>query len=356
MTTDPLHTEGKYQPCPKCHTSLPVYTGYKTWCDQCGWNLDIPAPPDRQSLFEKLYAARSKKSSQRLFEEMMKGRSLKAVFTPSRLLAFLIACCVHAVTLAFIALGVWLCLFALPSQRILGWFLGVACLFMVWLWFLPRPHKNPTNLIQREQAPMLYQVTRRIAEALGKPPIDDIYWNVTYNASFGQYGWRRKRSLILGLPLLSVLNEEELVALLSHELAHSANDDPNRGFLLGTALYSLASWYQLIHPIYRMRTNDRTPTTMHMSTFTSIFLPIAGLIWVVGYVLSQLLWYDIQRAEYLADWLAAQVSGTNAQFAALDKAQLGETFRNTLKFAYLNRRMGTFFADLKRQIAQVPSR
>jgi heat shock protein HtpX len=356
MTVDQLHTEVKYQPCPQCQKSLPVYIGYKTWCDQCGWNLDTPTKPEHQPLFQKLYASISRKSSQHLFEDMMmKGGPLRVVFTPARLLAFLVASCVHGVTLLLIALGIWLCLAAFPSFRFLGLLLGGFCLFMVWLFLLPRPPKGSATPIAREQAPTMYQVTQRIAQALSSSPVDSIRCDVTYNAAFGQFGWRRKRWLILGVPLLSVLNEQELVALLSHELAHSVNGDPSRGFLLGTALYSLASWYELLHPRTRWHIHAGCAQPL-LFAINIISLPIAGLIWVIGYVLSHLLWYDTQRAEYLADWLAAQVSGTDGILAVLDKTQLRDTFENTLRVAYLKNRMGSFFADLKRRIGQVPPR
>ena len=354
MTSDQLYAEAKYQTCPQCQASLPVYTGYKTWCDQCGWNLDVPKLPDRQSLFNKLYAGISSKSSQHLHEVIMtKGGSLEFTSTPSRWLAFLIAGCVHFVTLSFIVLGIWLLsLAAVPSTRFLGLILGTACLLFVWFLLLPRPARASGTPVPNEVAPTLHQVARQIAQALGGPPVDSIRFSITYNAAFGQFGWRRTPSLILGLPLLSVLSEQELVALLSHELAHDVNGDPSRGFFLGTALDSLSTWYELLRP----RINWETHIPFPLLVINIISLPIAGLIWVIGYSLSTLLWYDIQRAEYLADWLAAQISGTDAMLAVLDKAQLEETFKNDLKFAYLDHRMEGFFADFKRRIAQVPDR
>jgi heat shock protein HtpX len=284
---------------------------------------------------------------------LAKGGSLEFTSPPSRWLAFLIAGCVHFVTLSFIILGIWLLsLAAVPSTRFLGLILGTACLLFVWFLLLPRPARAFGTPIPGEVAPTLHQVTRQIAQALGGPPVDSIRFSITYNAAFGQFGWGRKSSLILGLPLLSVLSEQELVALLSHELAHDVNDDPSRGLILGTALDSLYTWYELLRP----RINWETPIPFVFLVINIICLPIAGLIWVIGYSLSTLLWYDIQRAEYMADWLAAQISGTDAMLAVLDKAQFEETFKNDLKFAYLDHRMEGFFVDFKRRIAQVPDR
>jgi predicted amidophosphoribosyltransferase len=51
------------QPCPGCQAQLPVYAGFPTWCDQCGWNLEPPKTPvwPPPSLIDKLHAAISRK-------------------------------------------------------------------------------------------------------------------------------------------------------------------------------------------------------------------------------------------------------------------------------------------------------
>lgn len=357
MTIEPAHIDSavKEQTCPQCQSAIPVFAGQKTWCDKCGWNLEVPAQPQPRSLLEKLYDSISRKSSQRLFEQMMKGRSLKATLTPAKLLAFLLAGLVHSVTLAFILLGVWLCLFAFPSVRAFGVILGLACLVAVWLLLLPSPPKVKAVSLPRERFPTLYRMADRIAQALDSSPVDIIMYDVHFNASFGQFGWRRKRRLILGLPLFSILQGQEIVALLGHELAHGVNGDPNRGLFLGTALYTLASWYELISPQRRWDTQTGS-VTRELSFLNLISLPLAGLIWLVGYALSQLLWYDGQRAEYLADLLAAQVSGTDAQLSTLDKAHLRETFETSLKFAYIDRKGQNFFQDLRQYMSRVPPR
>lgn len=343
------------QQCPKCQAIIPVYRGYKTWCDKCGWNLEIPDVPPYQTLFEKLYRSISQKSSQHLLEEMLKSKSLEITVTPARALAFLIAGCVHSITLAFVVLGIWLCVFAWSTARFLGILLGIFCFALVWLMLLPRPPKAAANSLPREQFPTLYQVTDRIAQALSSPPADEIMYDLKFNAAFGQFGWRRKCLLILGLPLFSILNGPEIVALLSHELAHNVNGDPNRSLFLSSALYSLTTWYQVIHPQNRWHINVGLAAPL-MVIVNLISLPIAGLIWLVGYALSHLLWYDVQRAEYLADLLAATVSGTDAQMVVLDKVLLNETFRTTLKFWYIDQKDQDFFADLRRRITQIPSR
>ena len=357
MTVEKAHidSEAKEQTCPQCHSVIPAIAGQRIWCDKCGWNLEVPASPLPRGLLEKLYDSLSKKSSQHLFEQMIRGGSLKASLTPAKLVAFLLAGLVHSVTLAFIILGIWLCLFAFPTVRAFGVLLGLACLVAVWLLLIPSSSKVKAFPLPRERYPALYRIADQIAQALGSPPVDTIMYDVHFNASFGQFGWKRKRRLILGLPLFATLQGQEIVALLGHELAHGVNGDPNRGFFLGTALYSLASWYELIAPQRRWDAETGS-ATLAFSFFNLIALPLVGLIWLAGYALSHLLWYDSQRAEYLADLLGAQVSGTNAQLATLDKSHLRETFETILKFAYIDRKGQNFFQDLRQRINRVSPR
>jgi Zn-dependent protease with chaperone function len=291
-------------------------------------------------------------SSQHLLDRMLKEQPSKVRFTPTRLIAGFIAACVHGMTIVFFALGLWLSIFAFPMARFLGVFLGLVCFVIFWF-LLPRFPKITAKQLFRERFPTLYQTADRIASSIGSPLVDSIHYDLKYNAAFGRYGWKRKRCLILGLPLISALNDQELVALLAHELAHNVNGDPNRSLLLGTAVHSLASWYEIIHPKNRWHIQVGIGGII-LLFFNIICLPLAGLIWVVLYVLSRLLWYDTQQSEYLADWLAAQVSGTDAQLSVLAKSQLREVFENTIKFSYLGHQMDSFFINLSQRIAQAP--
>ena len=201
----------------------------------------------------------------------------------------------------------------------------------------------------------MYQLADRIANTLHSPRIDSIYCDLSVNAAFGRHGWLQKRQLMLGIPLLSILNGQEFVALFSHEIAHGVNGDPTRNLFLRSAMYSLAAWHELIHPRNRWHVFVG-PAQMLLFIFNLISWPVAGLIWLLGYGLSHLLWYDSQRAEYMADMLASRMSGTQAQLTTLDKVQLRELFLHRLKFAYIDRKGQRFFDDFKNRVALVPAR
>jgi Zn-dependent protease with chaperone function len=340
----------QFQSCPQCQTELPIYPGYPTWCDRCGWNLEIPKPPQKESLFDKLHRTLSRKSGERLYSDIMKEQSLTARFRPAKLVAFVLAGAVHAVTVGLILLGLWLALFSVPGFRFLGVSLGVLCWVFAW-WTLPRPSRSKDPILPRGRFPQLYQLTDRIAQALGCPPVDDIRYDADYNAAFGQLGWQRRRTLFVGVPLWAVLDTQEQIALLGHELAHNANGDPLRGLFIGGAMRSLAHWYDWFRP-----RAQRLSSGAIIAIFNIVMLPFAGAIWIWAYALSRLLWYDSQRAEFLADLLAAQVGGTLAQVTMLEKLQLYSTFRAELRFAYLKGQVPDFFAHLKQHTDQVPAR
>jgi heat shock protein HtpX len=77
---------------------------------------------------------------------------------------------------------------------------------------------------------------------------------------------------------------------------------------------------------------------------------------LILYVLVHLLWYDSQRAEYLADHLSAQIAGTEASLAMLDKSHLGEALSLMLERATWQSRNRTFLADFRRKVADMPER
>lgn len=347
--------EVKHEPCPKCQAMLPVYEGYKTWCDQCGWNLEAQLDLRPQPLFQRLYATLSRRTGEDLFAEMKANPPDKARLVPARLLAYVIAGCVHAITLAFIGLGLWLCIFAFPTIGLLGVIIGLPFLTLVWFLLIPHPRQTKAPILEREKYPGLHALVERIAQALGSSPVDSIRYDMNYNAAFGRFGWRRRSALILGLPLVASLDGQELVALISHELAHGVSGDPNKGLFLGSAVSALGNWYGLIDPSRRwtMRFGFVAPL---MFIINLVCLPISWLLWLLGYLLVFLTWHDLQRAEYRADWLGAQVAGSTAQLSLLDKAQLYETFTIVLRFSYIDRKTGTFFPNLKRRTRKVPAR
>jgi hypothetical protein len=81
----------RQQPCPRCQVLIPVHSGYTTWCDNCGWTLDVPESPPYESPLDKIYRSLSRKSSKGLFEQMLAAGPIRGGFNLSTLLAYLLA-------------------------------------------------------------------------------------------------------------------------------------------------------------------------------------------------------------------------------------------------------------------------
>jgi Zn-dependent protease with chaperone function len=145
--------------------------------------------------------------------------------------------------------------------------------------------------------------------------------------------------LELGLPLLCILDDQEKLALLAHELAHDVNRDATRGVLVGSAMTSLSRWYAVMRPVH-----------------LALSLGFTELIHLYALLLSHLCWRDAQRAEYLADGLAAQVVGTAAMLSLLDKLHVTHARYLLAPNPADRERPDRFFDDLRERLAAIPPR
>jgi Zn-dependent protease with chaperone function len=221
---------------------MPVHEGFVTWCDRCGWNVNSRQPEKSQNPFRIAYRRLGQTQSQVLLERYKKGESLRPSLTLSKFLAGVTATMIHAITLGFTAFGIALIVLGWPYLvAIVG---GLLCLGIAWF-LRPRPDEMPSEILSRAEFPALYRVVDTVVDSLGAPKTYGIVVNEDFNASYGQFGWRRKGVLSIGLSLWMILDEEEKVALIAHELAHSVNGDAARGFYIGLAMNSLENWYAL---------------------------------------------------------------------------------------------------------------
>lgn len=86
------------------------------------------------------------------------------------------------------------------------------------------PDADHGPVLGRADAPELFDEVRALARHAGARPPGQI--RLSYLPCCGATAWGRQgRALLIGLPLLSVLNRIELRAVLAHELAHLARGD-----------------------------------------------------------------------------------------------------------------------------------
>jgi Zn-dependent protease with chaperone function len=341
--------------CPQCGAHVPVHSGFITWCE-CGWNVTQGnSPVEPRTRFDRLYAAAGRRLGDRLAAELLTSSQLEPSATPARLTAYAIAAAVHVFTLALAVGGIALAVLAFPNP----FALVVAFIMVVLAWLMrPRLGKPPDEgLVTREEAPGLYALADAVADALGVPPVDVIAVTHDFNASWITVGVRRQRVLTLGLPLLAMLDPEERVALVAHELAHGRNGDSTHGLVIGSAIRALSEFYEVLAPedFGGAREWSELAIFDRMVNFVQwiISRPVLALLLLEFHLLLR----DSQRAEYLADALSASVAGSPAAVRLQEKLLLESTFRSVVQRAVHDRSDETdLFDTLVTMVGRIPER
>ncbi len=311
-------------------------------------------PSEPISLYNKVYEALGKRFSKGLFSQSINAKQFRPTLHAATILAFLIAGITHAVTLGFLVLGLLLlrgAVLTLSSSglsSLLAFGLATLCLGIVWL-LRPRVLRLTEPVLPRDKYPALYEFADRVAHALQAHPVDGILIDASFSAAIIIVGLRRKRILVLGLPLLSILSRQERVGLVAHEIAHSINGDLNRLFFIGAAITSLATWYDLLYP--RGAGSSIVLWIVDAVQHLLASVPRLGL-----YALIHLLWRDSQRAEYWADYLGATMSGTDAALSLLDKLHFSRAFEIAAQHVHAGWEHVDFFDELRREVSSMPPR
>lgn len=170
----------------------------------------------------------------------------------------------------------------------------------------------------RSELPELFRLIDGVAGALRVPSVDQVVVVPEFNAAYGRYGWRQRRVLFLGLPLLLSLDAQERVALIGHELGHGANGDQRRSLFVVGALSALIELWAALEPDALLPTEEGLIAYIQLP-FRLIQLGLARLVLTFAAVLLMLLYRDSQRAEYYADALGARASGRRATLAMLER-------------------------------------
>jgi Zn-dependent protease with chaperone function len=162
----------------------------------------------------------------------------------ARFAAVVFGLAVHTLTLLVLAGAVA----ALLSGIWLLYILAALGFGLVWV-LRPRVGSRPgSGWLTRAKLPRLFAVLDRIGEATGAPTPKYVRFDARFNASTGRRGLRHEPVLVLGAPLWEILDGDERVALLGHELGHQVNGDSTQGLLVATARHSLQEWRVLFYP------------------------------------------------------------------------------------------------------------
>jgi Zn-dependent protease with chaperone function len=167
-------------------------------------------------------------------------------------------------------------------------------------------------LLARSDGRAIYDLVEEIRRAVDAPSVDSITVTGGFDASAVVYSlpwrFRRRRTLVLGLPVLTTLSMAELRAVLAHELAHfsSAHD-------------ALAAW------VYRTR---RSWLELRAALDRRLATPVY-VHWLIRWYVPRLNAASSEvarRHELVADRVAAKVAGSRAAADALVVFESGARF------------------------------
>ncbi|WP_151480905.1 M48 family metallopeptidase [Streptomyces albicerus] len=297
------------QPCPQCGTEVHADGRFTTWCAACDWNVDPEQPEEEPGRLERRRRRLARRHGERLLAEVAAGGVLRPRRDAAGVAAYLISLAVHGVTATLAVGAVWFVVTGWGGAGVvLGCFLGLLA------WTLrPRfpglPDDKP--LLRRTDAPDLFALIDEVAAVVGTRGVDTVAVSTEANASVTTYGIRGRRLLTLGLPLWEILTPQQRIALLGHELGHYSNGDTRHGLVIGNALRSLTTWRYYIAPA-------SNPNLVEAFINLVYALP-RSLIQGLLMVLDRLTLRATQRAEYLADSLAARAGSTEAAAAVMNR-------------------------------------
>lgn len=349
----------KYEQCPKCGASMPVYRDYTTWCDQCGWNIIPYVGRGESTKFENMYEEFGQRFSRKLYSDVVAMGSTTKRFTLSKFLAYIMAAIIHMISIVFLLAGLVIIITA--GKGYFLYLIGAFLLGMAWI-STPKIPKLRGKIAKRDELNGLYNLADEIAQAMGTKNVDGIVIDENFNAAFSRVGVRGKHIMYIGLPLFDILNDEERIALISHELAHGLNGDCTRNIFIMTAWNTLYSWYETMAPGYsatrRVRSRNSVFTTVSLLTAVSngIMYIISKFLWWVAWLMLQLIWPSQQEAEYLADRIGASVSGTDAYISMLEKVHYYDAYLMAVQQTALSGGKTSLFSTLKDNIEKMPER
>ncbi|MER5383938.1 M48 family metallopeptidase [Streptomyces sp. NPDC002688] len=296
------------QACPECGTEIRLDGRFTMWCAACDWNVDPARPEETPGRLARARRAQARRHGERLLAELGAGGTLRARRDSSSLLAFAVALAVHGLTVALAVGGIW---FLVRGWG--GWGMVPGAFLLALGWSLrPRLPRLPkdTPVLRRADAPELFALVDEVAVVAGTRGVDAIAVDADFNASVMSYGLRGRRLLALGLPLWEILTPQQRIALLGHELGHYSNGDTRHTLVVATADRSLTTWHYFFQPI-----DD--PEELEVFVNLLYFVP-RWLVLGVLTLLDRLTLRASQRAEYLADRMAARAGSTRAALELTD--------------------------------------
>ncbi|AJD92849.1 hypothetical protein JMA_35320 [Jeotgalibacillus malaysiensis] len=356
----------KIETCLSCGEQIEVVPGYVKWCEHCLDQIqERKSEESPKHWMTKIFDWLGRKNGEQLLQSVLSHQSEKPGMTYKTGMAYVVATLIHITSLLLLVTAVY-CL-TIVNESGAAIFAGVILLAIAWL-ARPRVQKleKDEKVYTANELPELFELMNQVRLALGSPKIDGVVINGDYNASIGYFGWRNRVILRIGSSLWSVLDHEERIALLGHEIGHLVNGDLNRSGYIGTALFTIYTWISVLIP--ERTTVYDTGLLDHMEEMNPVGLGplnwisqqfqrlVAFLPKIIFLTLLYLLYQNMQRAEYYADQLAVSVAGNAAVVRLLNKLEYWETFLYSMRKTVIANGKIHFLTELKEQFAIMPAK
>lgn len=335
--------------CKDCGNRVPEIDCYRPWCE-CGWNIHMQEDDlEVKGFLVKYYLEISKKRGKTIYESLQAAPNVKSSFTISMVLLYILSFFVLVASIITFSGGI--AILSHTPRNVFAVFLGLAALGLTWLVF-PRVPKVPLETVSEKQCPQLWNIVKRISKTLDTNPPEFIELVADYNACVWRHGYKQKKVLTLGVPLLLALKPQERVAVVAHEMGHFTNGDPARGIIVGLAIQSLVNWYTTLHP-GEIRPEGEGPSSVIGNV---MMLVLAQVPYCLFWIAIHLQWDNSNVCEYVADRLASEVSGTDAMMSALTKTHLDSHFLAVVQKYVLDKHEGSMMDRLQEYFGTMPSR
>jgi Zn-dependent protease with chaperone function len=188
------------------------------------------------------------------------------------------------------------------------------------------------GLDQRADVPSLAALVDPVATAMGVR-VDRVRLTTRFTAYVRAEGIRRRPALVLGVPMLAVLNGDERIALVGHEVGHLVNHDPTSSLVMGAALSIIGAWLDVLWP----RVQVRRPGKVGEDLVYLIMRFLGGIVRAYGALMVRPIMASSRHAELHADVIASRVAGTRATTDMLEKVEAsGVTFEFLVELAALH--------------------
>jgi Zn-dependent protease with chaperone function len=211
-------------------------------------------------------------------------------------------------------------------------FSGICCVVTIYILirsFRREKLNSHSILLNYEDCPKLYQVVYYICKHIRAIPPNQIVleWSANfYVTEFKMINFKHmldKRTLCISALLVPILNQEEFVAIVAHEMAHFSGQD---------TLYS-----KIFYPVYRGVGSSLKAYSTVLKPFIRfpilgngiLFLFIPTTFWFLFYYIFKFAEKGISRQrELVADSIAAELTNAESMGTALIKIIIGANIWN----------------------------